>query len=52
MQEFDLIVIRSISGLIVASAAAQPGMRVAVVEKGRKDTWLPHHRQPRVNLDT
>lgn len=35
MQEFDLIVIGSGSGLDVANAAAQHGMRVAVVEKGR-----------------
>ncbi|HEU4605934.1 MAG TPA: dihydrolipoyl dehydrogenase [Nitrososphaera sp.] len=35
MQEFDLIVIGSGSGLDVANAAAQHGMRVAIVEKGR-----------------
>src|SRR5919198_2685867 len=35
MQEFDLIVIGSGSGLDVANAAAQSGLRVAVVEKGR-----------------
>jgi dihydrolipoamide dehydrogenase len=35
MQEFDLIVIGSGSGLDVANAAAQRGMRVAVIEKGR-----------------
>lgn len=35
MQEFDLIVIGSGSGLDVANAAAQHGLRVAVVEKGR-----------------
>ncbi len=35
MQEFDLIVIGSGSGLDVANAAAQHGMKVAVIEKGR-----------------
>jgi mycothione reductase len=35
MQEFDLIVIGSGSGLDVANAAAGHGMKVAVVEKGR-----------------
>jgi mycothione reductase len=35
MQEFDLIVIGSGSGLDVANAAAQRGMRVAIVEKSR-----------------
>lgn len=35
MREFDLIVIGSGSGLDVANAAAQHGMKVAVVEKGR-----------------
>jgi dihydrolipoamide dehydrogenase len=35
MQEFDLIVIGSGSGLDVANAAAQEGMRVAIIEKGR-----------------
>jgi len=35
MQKFDLIVIGSGSGLDVANAAAQAGLRVAVVEKGR-----------------
>src|ERR687888_1146606 len=35
MQEFDLIVIGSGSGLDVANAAAQSGLRVAVIEKGR-----------------
>jgi dihydrolipoamide dehydrogenase len=35
MQEFDLIVIGSGSGLDVANAAAQDGMRVAIIEKGR-----------------
>jgi dihydrolipoamide dehydrogenase len=35
MQEFDLIVIGSGSGLDVANAVAQEGLRVAIVEKGR-----------------
>ncbi|HEY3094406.1 MAG TPA: dihydrolipoyl dehydrogenase [Nitrososphaera sp.] len=35
MQEFDLIVIGSGSGLDVANAAAQSGLRVAVIEKGK-----------------
>lgn len=35
MQEFDLIVIGSGSGLDVANAAAQEGLRVAVIEKDR-----------------
>lgn len=35
MQEFDLIVIGSGSGLDVANAAAQQGKRVAIIEKGR-----------------
>src|SRR5918912_2255333 len=35
MQEFDLIVIGSGSGLDVANAAAQHGMKVAVIEKGK-----------------
>lgn len=35
VQDFDLIVIGSGSGLDVANAAAQHGMHVAVVEKGR-----------------
>ncbi len=35
MQEFDLIVIGSGSGLDVADAAAQSGLSVAVIEKGR-----------------
>jgi mycothione reductase len=35
VEEFDLIVIGSGSGLDVANAAAQHGMRVAIVEKGR-----------------
>jgi dihydrolipoamide dehydrogenase len=35
MQEFDLIVIGSGSGLDVANAVAQEGPRVAIVEKGR-----------------
>lgn len=35
MQEFDLIVIGSGSGLDVANAVAEAGLRVAVVEKGR-----------------
>jgi dihydrolipoamide dehydrogenase len=35
MQEFDLIVIGSGSGLDVANAVAQEGQRVAIVEKGR-----------------
>jgi len=35
MQEFDLIVIGSGSGLDVANAAAQSGLRVAIIEKGR-----------------
>lgn len=35
MQEFDLIVIGSGSGLDVASAAAQSGLKVAIIEKGR-----------------
>lgn len=35
MQEFDLVVIGSGSGLDVAAAAAQHGMKVAVIEKGR-----------------
>jgi mycothione reductase len=35
MQEFDLIVIGSGSGLDVANAAAQSGLRVAVIEKDR-----------------
>ncbi|HEY3094898.1 MAG TPA: FAD-dependent oxidoreductase, partial [Nitrososphaera sp.] len=35
MREFDLIVIGSGSGLDVANAVAQDGLRVAIVEKGR-----------------
>jgi len=35
MQEFDLIVIGSGSGLDVANAVAQDGKRVAIIEKGR-----------------
>ena len=35
MQEFDLIVIGSGSGLDVANAVAQEGKRVAIIEKGR-----------------
>jgi mycothione reductase len=35
MQEFDLLVIGSGSGLDVANAVAQSGLRVAVIEKGR-----------------
>lgn len=35
MQEFDLIVIGSGSGLDVANAAAQSGLQVAIIEKGR-----------------
>lgn len=35
MQEFDLIVIGSGSGLDVANAVAQDGLRVAIIEKGR-----------------
>lgn len=35
MQEFDLIVIGSGSGLDVANAAAQQGLRVAIIEKDR-----------------
>lgn len=35
LQEFDLIVIGSGSGLDVANAAAQSGLKVAIVEKGR-----------------
>ncbi|MGH9991960.1 MAG: dihydrolipoyl dehydrogenase family protein [Nitrososphaera sp.] len=35
MQEFDLIVIGAGSGLDVANAAAQRGMKVAIVEKSR-----------------
>lgn len=35
MQEFNLIVIGSGSGLDVANAAAQQGLRVAIIEKGR-----------------
>jgi mycothione reductase len=35
VQEFDLVVIGSGSGLDVANAAAQEGMRVAIIEKGR-----------------
>ena len=35
LQKFDLIVIGSGSGLDVANAAYQRGLRVAVVEKGR-----------------
>ena len=35
MQEFDLIVIGSGSGLDVANAAAQSGLKVAIIEKGR-----------------
>jgi dihydrolipoamide dehydrogenase len=35
MQEFDLIVIGSGSGLDVANAASQEGLRVAIVEKDR-----------------
>jgi len=35
MKEFDLIVIGSGSGLDVANAVAQDGLRVAIVEKGR-----------------
>jgi mycothione reductase len=35
MQEFDLIVIGAGSGLEVAKAAAQQGMKVAIVERGK-----------------
>lgn len=35
MQEFNLIVIGSGSGIDVANAVAQHGMRVAIIEKGR-----------------
>jgi pyruvate/2-oxoglutarate dehydrogenase complex dihydrolipoamide dehydrogenase (E3) component len=35
LQKFDLIVIGSGSGLDVAVAAYQHGLRVAVIEKGR-----------------
>ena len=35
LQKFDLIVIGSGSGLDVADAAYQHGLRVAVIEKGR-----------------
>jgi mycothione reductase len=35
MQEFDLIVIGAGSGLEVAKAAAQQGMKVAILEKGK-----------------
>ncbi len=35
MQEFDLIVIGSDSGLDVANAAYQHGLKVAIVEKDR-----------------
>ena len=35
MQEFDLIVIGSGSGLDVANAAAHSGLKVAIIEKGR-----------------
>jgi len=35
VQEFNLIVIGSGSGLDVANAAAQQGLRVAIIEKGR-----------------
>ena len=35
LQKFDLIVIGSGSGLDVANAAYQHGLRVAVIEKGR-----------------
>ena len=41
MQKFDLIVIGSGSGLDVANAAAQAGLRVAVVEKGRMGGHVP-----------
>lgn len=35
LQKFDLIVIGSGSGLDVANATYQHGLRVAVIEKGR-----------------
>src|ERR687887_2606899 len=35
MQEFDLIVIGSGSGLDVANAAAEHGWKVAIIEKGK-----------------
>ena len=35
MQKFDLIVIGSGSGLDVANAASQRGLKVAIVEKSR-----------------
>ena len=35
MQEFDLIVVGGGSGLDVASAAAQHGLKVAIIEKDR-----------------
>ena len=35
MRDFDLIVIGSGSGLDVANAAAQHGMKVAIIEKSR-----------------
>ncbi|MGH9953590.1 MAG: FAD-dependent oxidoreductase, partial [Nitrososphaeraceae archaeon] len=35
MQKFDLIVIGSGSGLDVANAASQQGLRVAIIEKGK-----------------
>jgi dihydrolipoamide dehydrogenase len=35
LQKFDLIVIGSGSGLDVANAAYQHGLKVAVIEKGR-----------------
>jgi len=39
LQKFDLIVIGSGSGLDVANAAFQHGLRVAVVEKDRLGGW-------------
>ena len=35
MKEFDLIVIGGGSGLDIANAAAQQGLKVAIIEKGR-----------------
>ena len=35
LQKFDLVVIGSGSGLDVANAAYQNGLRVAVIEKGK-----------------
>jgi len=41
MQYFDLIVIGSGSGLEVAKAIAQHGLKVAIVERSKMGGYLP-----------